>query len=74
MTCSPHLAETSGVVADIRREWGVAIEELSARDVITAVAQSDPGLLPQADGSGRAQLWPHRHNTDAMSVSLLRRV
>ena len=74
VTCSPHLAETSGVVADIRREWGVAIEELSARDVITAVAQSDPGLLPQADGSGRAQLWPHRHNTDAMSVSLLRRV
>jgi 16S rRNA (cytosine967-C5)-methyltransferase len=26
-----------------------------------------------ADGSGRAQLWPHRHGTDAMSISLLRR-
>ena len=74
VTCSPHLAETSGVVADLRREWGEAVEELSARDVITALADSDPGLLPQADGSGRAQLWPHRHNTDAMSVSLLRRV
>ena len=74
ITCSPHLAETAGVVADIRREWDGAVEELSARDVITSLADADPGLPPQADGSGRAQLWPHRHNTDAMSVTLLRRV
>lgn len=74
VTCSPHLAETAGVVADVRREWGDALEELPAREVIAAVADADPGLAPQADGSGRAQLWPHRHNTDAMSVSLLRRV
>lgn len=74
VTCSPHLAETSGVVADIRREWGAALEEISARDVITSLSDADPGLPPQADGSGRAQLWPHRHNTDAMSISLLRRV
>ncbi|MET0297917.1 MAG: RsmB/NOP family class I SAM-dependent RNA methyltransferase, partial [Microbacterium sp.] len=73
VTCSPHLAETSGVVVEVRREWGDAIEELSARDAVTAASRSDPGLLPQADGSGRAQLWPHRHNTDAMSISLLRR-
>ena len=33
-----------------------------------------PEPLPPADGSGRAQLWPHRHNTDAMSITLLRRV
>ncbi|KJL39669.1 MULTISPECIES: RsmB/NOP family class I SAM-dependent RNA methyltransferase [Microbacterium] len=74
VTCSPHLAETSGVVADIRREWGAALEEISARDVITSLSDADPGLPPQSDGSGRAQLWPHRHNTDAMSISLLRRV
>ena len=74
VTCSPHLAETSGVVADVRREWGAALEEVSAREVITGLSDADPGLAPQADGSGRAQLWPHRHNTDAMSVSLLRRV
>lgn len=74
VTCSPHLAETSGVVADIRREWGAALEEISARDVITSLSDAEPGLPPQADGSGRAQLWPHRHNTDAMSISLLRRV
>ncbi|GAA5208874.1 RsmB/NOP family class I SAM-dependent RNA methyltransferase [Microbacterium kyungheense] len=74
VTCSPHLAETTAVVADIRREWGEALEELSAREVITSLADSDPALPPQADGSGRAQLWPHRHNTDGMSISLLRRV
>jgi len=74
VTCSPHLAETAGIVAEVKRGWGDAIEELSARDVITALSDADPELLPQAEGSGRAQLWPHRHNTDAMSVSLLRRV
>jgi 16S rRNA (cytosine967-C5)-methyltransferase len=74
VTCSPHLAETSGVVAEVRREWGAALEELPAREIVAAVASSDPDLPPQSDGSARAQLWPHRHNTDAMSISLLRRV
>lgn len=74
VTCSPHLAETAGVIADVRREWGDALEELSARDVVTAVSETDPQLPEQVDGSGRAQLWPHRHNTDAMSITLLRRV
>ncbi|WP_235565640.1 RsmB/NOP family class I SAM-dependent RNA methyltransferase [Microbacterium sp. Root166] len=74
VTCSPHLAETAGVVAEVRREWGAALEEVSAREVLTRIADTDPGLAPQADGSGRAQLWPHRHNTDAMSITLLQRV
>jgi 16S rRNA (cytosine967-C5)-methyltransferase len=73
ITCSPHLAETVGVVADVRREWGAAIEELDARAVIRSVSDAEPDLPPQKDGSGRAQLWPHRHNTDAMSITLLRR-
>jgi len=74
VTCSPHLAETAGVVADARREHGAAIEELDARDVLRGLSASVPELPPQNDGSGRAQLWPHRHNTDAMSITLLRRV
>jgi 16S rRNA (cytosine967-C5)-methyltransferase len=74
VTCSPHLAETAGVVADVRREWDGALEELSAREVVTALASADPRIGEQLDGSGRAQLWPHRHNTDAMSMTLLRRV
>ena len=74
VTCSPHLAETTGVVGEVRREFGDAIEELDARAVLTSLSDADPGLPAQNDGSGRAQLWPHRHNTDAMSITLLRRV
>ncbi|MFT4135164.1 RsmB/NOP family class I SAM-dependent RNA methyltransferase [Microbacterium sp.] len=73
VTCSPHLAETAAVVAEVRRAAGEAVEELDARQVVASVAASDLDLPPQADGSGRAQLWPHRHGTDAMSISLLRR-
>lgn len=74
VTCSPHLAETSGVVAEARRRFGGQIEELDARAVLASVSAAAIDLPAQADGSGRAQLWPHRHGTDAMSISLLRRV
>ena len=73
VTCSPHLAETAGVVGEVLRDVGSGIEELDAREVLRSVSASDPGLPAQNDGSGRAQLWPHRHNTDAMSITLLRR-
>ena len=51
-----------------------AIEELDARGVLEAMSASPLDLAAPADGSGRAQLWPHRHGTDAMFISLLRRV
>ncbi|MGP3536727.1 RsmB/NOP family class I SAM-dependent RNA methyltransferase [Microbacterium sp. RD1] len=73
VTCSPHLAETAGVLADVRRELGDAVSELDARAVVTAVSRSPIDLPEQTDGSGRAQLWPHRHGTDAMSIALLRK-
>jgi 16S rRNA (cytosine967-C5)-methyltransferase len=73
VTCSPHLAETVGVVADVRREWGDDVEELDARAALQSVARTPLDLPAPADGSGRAQLWPHRHGTDAMFLSLLRR-
>jgi 16S rRNA (cytosine967-C5)-methyltransferase len=64
VTCSPHLAETLGVVRPVlrrRRE----IELLDARELFPGV----PGL-----GAGpTVQLWPHRHGTDAMFLALLRR-
>jgi 16S rRNA (cytosine967-C5)-methyltransferase len=73
VTCSPHLAETAGVVADVRRELGDAVADLDAREVVTRVSQHPIDLPAQQDGSGRAQLWPHRHGTDAMSIALLRK-
>lgn len=73
VTCSPHLAETSGVLAEVKRALGDAAEELDARAVVRAIADDEIDLPDQADGSLRAQLWPHRHGTDAMSIALLRK-
>jgi len=64
-TCSPHLAETSGVVADALRRHPVSA--LDARPLFDPV---DVGL---GDGA-HVQLWPHRHGTDAMFAAALRRV
>jgi 16S rRNA (cytosine967-C5)-methyltransferase len=58
-TCSPHLAETVGVVADALR-----------RHPVTAL-DTRP-LFEPVDGLGDGpyvQLWPHRHGTDAMFVA-----
>lgn len=62
VVCSPHLAETEGVVADAVRRTGA--EQLDARQWFPDV----PGL---EEGPG-VQLWPHRHGTDAMFCALLR--
>jgi 16S rRNA (cytosine967-C5)-methyltransferase len=66
VTCSPVPAET--------------------RDVVAAVAAADPNVeilnaqavlpdVPGTDSAGPlfAQLWPHRHGTDAIFIALLRR-
>lgn len=73
VTCSPHLAETAAVVADVRARAGDGLDELDARAVLQSVSRTPLDLPEQADGSGRAQLWPHRHGTDAMSITLLQR-
>lgn len=72
VTCSPHLAETAAIVTDALRRHGDAIAELDARAVVASVSAT-PIDLPAVPGTGRAQLWPHRHGTDGMSVSLLQR-
>lgn len=73
VTCSPHLAETTGIVADVLRTRGDEVEELDARAALQQVARTPLDLPVPEDGSGRAQLWPHRHGTDAMFLTLLRR-
>lgn len=55
-TCSPHLAETVGVVANVQRKHDVTL--LDARELFDSVDQLGPGPY--------VQLWPHRHGTDAM--------
>jgi 16S rRNA (cytosine967-C5)-methyltransferase len=73
VTCSPHLAETAGVVREVLDRRGDELEELDARAALQRVSLAPLDLPAQSDGSLRAQLWPHRHGTDAMSLSLLRR-
>jgi 16S rRNA (cytosine967-C5)-methyltransferase len=61
-TCSPHLVETVGVVADALRRHPVTA--LDARE-----------LFDPVDGLGNGpyvQLWPHRHGTDAMFAAALK--
>jgi 16S rRNA (cytosine967-C5)-methyltransferase len=64
-TCSPVLAETSGVVSAVLAERS---------DVRLEEAEPLAGL-PDAAGPlpGTVQLWPHRHATDAMFVAVLRK-
>ena len=70
VTCSPHLAETTAVVAEVLRERDDLVE-LDARSVVAGLSRSPIDLA--SDGSGRVQLWPHRHGTDAMFLALLQR-
>lgn len=63
-TCSPHLAETAGVVADALRRHPVTA--LDTRPLFTPL----DGLGLLGDGP-YVQLWPHRHGTDAMFAAAL---
>lgn len=93
VTCSPHLAETTAVVADARRVLGDAIEPLDTATALRRVTGSpldvgrrggegatdgqgsnDGAGAPAVEGDGHVQLWPHRHGTDAMFISLFRKV
>ena len=62
-TCSPHLAETVGVVSDALRRQPV--QALDARELFSPAEDLGPGPY--------VQLWPHRHGTDAMFAAALRR-
>ncbi|MDH3037085.1 transcription antitermination factor NusB [Streptomyces sp. TRM75561] len=63
-TCSPHLAETRAVVADL-------LKQIPDTELVDARP-----LLPDVPDLGEGpdiQLWPHLHGTDAMYLALLRR-
>lgn len=63
-TCSPHVAETVGVISDALRRYPVTV--LDAVPLFSPVADVDAGGLG-------VQLWPHRHGTDAMFVAVLQK-
>ncbi len=63
-TCSPHLAETRAVVADVLKQRPES-ELIDARPLL-------PGVPALGEGPD-VQLWPHVHGTDAMYLALIRR-
>ena len=71
VTCSPHLAETRvGVDRALQRHAG--LRELDAKAAVSRGARA--GAEPELAGTQlSAQLWPHRHGTDAMFIALLTR-
>jgi 16S rRNA (cytosine967-C5)-methyltransferase len=66
VTCSPVSAETSAVVTDVAASL-TGTEVLDASAALPGI----PGL--RAANPLFAQLWPHRHGTDAIFIALLRR-
>lgn len=69
VTCSPVVAETSGVVnAVLAQRQDVELEDAAPLfDGVPDLAAESMHL------PGTVQLWPHRHGTDAMFLALLRR-
>ena len=63
-TCSPHLAETRAVVADVLKQYPDT-ELIDARPLL-------PGVPALGEGPD-IQLWPHLHGTDAMYLALIRK-
>ncbi|MEO6532177.1 MAG: transcription antitermination factor NusB [Pseudolysinimonas sp.] len=69
VTCSPHLDETREVVAGaLNRHPDIAALDTPA--LLAGIATGDLDL-PTAS---HAQLWPHRHGTDAMFIQLMAKV
>lgn len=65
VTCSPHINETRMAVDETIRRFEGDVERVDARGVIENVTGFGDGPS--------VQLWPHRHGTDAMFLSLLKR-
>ena len=63
VTCSPHLAETRGVL-DATLRGRPEVERVDVRSLLAGV--------PHLGDGPEVQLWPHRHGTDAMFIALLR--
>ena len=69
VTCSPVLAETSGVVERVLADRAdVVLEDAAPLFAGVRELHADEARLP-----GTVQLWPHRQGTDAMFFALLRR-
>jgi 16S rRNA (cytosine967-C5)-methyltransferase len=65
-TCSPHLAETSIQLADIKKKFS-NVEQTTVEPFMPANLES--GVREEA-----MSLWTHRSGTDAMYLALFKKV
>jgi 16S rRNA (cytosine967-C5)-methyltransferase len=69
VTCSPHLSETTALVAWGESKFRQQLTLLPANSILNSI---NPDL--RLDENYRtAQLWPHRNGTDAMFLALMRK-
>lgn len=66
VTCSPHRVETRAVVESLLKQRGDLVE-IDVKDALRRIAREP---LDLAGDALSAQLWPHRHGTDAMFIAL----
>jgi 16S rRNA (cytosine967-C5)-methyltransferase len=64
-TCSPHLAETSIQISDIKKNHSDLVQ--------IAVDEYLPAALDGATRDGAMSLWTHKHGTDAMYLALFQK-
>jgi 16S rRNA (cytosine967-C5)-methyltransferase len=64
-TCSPHLAETSIQMADIKKKYS-DMQQIVVDEFL-------PESLHEATRDGAMSLWTHKHGTDAMYLALFRK-
>ena len=69
VTCSPHPAETTAIVSKLLSSHTDA-ELVNAGDVLRSI---NPDLQLN-EARKTVQLWPHTEDTDAMFISLIRKV
>ncbi len=65
-TCSPHLSETRIAVSE-------ALKRHPEMEVVDVSEYLHPDLRTTGVDRGSMTLWTHRHNTDAMFLSVLRK-
>jgi 16S rRNA (cytosine967-C5)-methyltransferase len=68
-TCSPHPSETTSVIEKSLRELGPSAQLIDA----TALLQKISPTLRLTEGRKTVQLWPHRDDTDAMFMAIIRK-
>jgi 16S rRNA (cytosine967-C5)-methyltransferase len=65
-TCSPHLSETRIAISE-------ALKRHPDMELVDLTSFIHPDLRTSAVNRGALTLWTHRHNTDAMFLSVLRK-